>query len=189
MDKKIRQVETCRIFWQGRKDSFACGQSLSADLTAHWAVIQHRFPFEPCAEIHFQNKKVAVWRPFCFGRGARTRTLDTQFWRLVFYRLNYTPMDFKKYTISFFKMQYLFKIFYIRIILCYCAYNIVCMRSKKASIKIFIKKHLTSVFLCDILIRLISRCGGIGRRHGLKIRWEEIPVPVRVRSSAPYIAE
>ena len=26
-----------------------------------------------------------------FGRGAKTRTLDTQFWRLVFYRLNYTP--------------------------------------------------------------------------------------------------
>ena len=26
------------------------------------------------------------------GRGARTRTLDTQFWRLVFYRLNYTPI-------------------------------------------------------------------------------------------------
>ena len=27
-----------------------------------------------------------------FGRGRRTRTHDTQFWRLVFYRLNYTPM-------------------------------------------------------------------------------------------------
>ena len=27
-----------------------------------------------------------------------------------------------------------------------------------------------------------------GRRHGLKIRWEVIPVPVRVRLSAPYIA-
>ena len=27
-----------------------------------------------------------------FGRGAKTRTLDTQFWRLVFYRLNYTPI-------------------------------------------------------------------------------------------------
>ena len=49
-----------------------------------------------------------------------------------------------------------------------------------------IKKHLTTKFLCDILIRLISRCGGIGRRHGLKIRWEAIPVPVRVRLSAPY---
>ena len=70
----------------------ACGQSLSADLTAHWAVIQHRFPFEPCAEIHFQNKKVAVWRPFCFGRGAKTRTLDMRFWRPPFYQLNYTPV-------------------------------------------------------------------------------------------------
>ena len=38
-----------------------------------------------------------------------------------------------------------------------------------------------------IIVRLkASRCGGIGRRHGLKIRWEEIPVPVRVRLSAPY---
>ena len=54
-----------------------------------------------------------------------------------------------------------------------------------SSLKKNIKKHLTTKFLCDILIRLISRCGGIGRRHGLKIRWEEIPVPVQVRSSAP----
>ncbi len=28
---------------------------------------------------------------FLFGRGRRTRTHDTQFWRLVFYQLNYTP--------------------------------------------------------------------------------------------------
>ena len=30
----------------------------------------------------------------------------------------------------------------------------------------------------------ICRCGGIGRRPGLKIPWEEIPVPVRPRPSA-----
>ena len=39
--------------------------------------------------------------------------------------------------------------------------------------------------MCDILTKHTCRCGGIGRRHGLKIRWEEIPVPVQVRSSAP----
>ena len=31
----------------------------------------------------------------------------------------------------------------------------------------------------------VCRCGGTGRRPGLKIPWEEIPVPVRPRSSAP----
>ena len=31
---------------------------------------------------------------------------------------------------------------------------------------------------------VICRCGGTGRRPGLKIPWEEIPVPVRPRSSA-----
>ena len=31
----------------------------------------------------------------------------------------------------------------------------------------------------------LRRSGGIGRRPGLKIPWEEIPVPVRPRSSAP----
>ena len=58
----------------------------------------------------------------------------------------------------------------------------------------FQKKVLTEIFLYDIMSppckknNGISRCGGIGRRHGLKIRWEEIPVPVQVRSSAPNIA-
>ena len=31
----------------------------------------------------------------------------------------------------------------------------------------------------------ISRSGGTGRRPGLKILWEEIPVPVRPRPWAP----
>ncbi len=31
----------------------------------------------------------------------------------------------------------------------------------------------------------ICRCGGIGRRLGLKIRWDLTPVPVRARSSVP----
>ena len=39
--------------------------------------------------------------------------------------------------------------------------------------------------MCGIIPPVIGRCGGIGRRPGLKIPWEEIPVPVRPRSSAP----
>ncbi len=35
----------------------------------------------------------------------------------------------------------------------------------------------------------LSRSGGTGRRPGLKIPWEEIPVPVRFRSPAPVIAQ
>ncbi len=33
--------------------------------------------------------------------------------------------------------------------------------------------------------RPTRRCGGIGRRPGLKIPWEENPVPVQARSPAP----
>lgn len=36
-----------------------------------------------------------------------------------------------------------------------------------------------------IILSVISRCGGIGRRLGLKIRWDFPPVPVRARSSVP----
>ena len=45
-----------------------------------------------------------------FGRGRRTRTHDTQFWRLVFYRLNYTPIFVPDYyTTYFFFFQDLFE--------------------------------------------------------------------------------
>ena len=47
------------------------------------------------------------------------------------------------------------------------------------------KKQLTTYNKYDIILSVKSRCGGIGRRPGLKIPWEEIPVPVRPRSSAP----
>ena len=30
--------------------------------------------------------------PICFGRGTKTRTLDTRFWRPLLYQLSYTPM-------------------------------------------------------------------------------------------------
>ena len=33
-------------------------------------------------------------------------------------------------------------------------------------------------------LSILGRRGGIGRRLGLKIQWEEIPVPVQVRSPA-----
>ena len=39
-----------------------------------------------------EKSQVEIRLGFFLGRGARTRTLDTQFWRLVFYRLNYTPI-------------------------------------------------------------------------------------------------
>ena len=29
--------------------------------------------------------------PICFGRGTKTRTLDTRFWRPLLYQLSYTP--------------------------------------------------------------------------------------------------
>ena len=45
-----------------------------------------------------------------FGRGRRTRTHDTQFWRLVFYRLNYTPIFVPKYySTSFLILQGFFE--------------------------------------------------------------------------------
>ena len=48
---------------------------------------------------------------------------------------------------------------------------------------------LTHIVICGILIKrlrdTVRRSGGTGRRPGLKIPWEEIPVPVRPRSSAP----
>ena len=48
---------------------------------------------------------------------------------------------------------------------------------------------LTRIVICGILIKrlrdTVRRSGGTGRRPGLKIPWEEIPVPVRPRSSAP----
>ena len=48
-------------------------------------------PYQACGlNKKFDKSKLVEF----FGRGAKTRTLDTQFWRLVFYRLNYTPIYF-----------------------------------------------------------------------------------------------
>ena len=57
-----------------------------------------------------------------FGRGRRTRTHDTQFWRLVFYRLNYTPIfcrqstEQRYYITNFSLLQDLFekKLFFLK---------------------------------------------------------------------------
>ena len=44
----------------------------------------------------------------------------------------------------------------------------------KENSKTFLLSLLTTAPRCDMLYRLrLSRCGGIGRRHGLKIRWEQ----------------
>ena len=55
-----------------------------------------------------RKKRHAVRRAFAFGRGRRTRTHDTQFWRLVFYRLNYTPKEQGYYNTTGGDLQALF---------------------------------------------------------------------------------
>ena len=52
-----------------------------------------------------------------FGRGARTRTLDMQFWRLPFYQLNYTPRDLGIIAYFFEKCKGFWKIFILFFIL------------------------------------------------------------------------
>ena len=50
------------------------------------------------------------------------------------------------------------------------------------------RNHLTKRQQCDIIAEQFGRRrrrGGTGRRIGLKIRWDESPVPVRSRSPAP----
>ena len=47
-----------------------------------------------CPQGQILLKKALAYASAFSGRGAKTRTLDTQFWRLVFYRLNYTPKYF-----------------------------------------------------------------------------------------------
>ena len=41
-----------------------------------------------------KNGLNAVFKPFLLGRGRRTRTLGTRFWRPLLYQLSYTPMSF-----------------------------------------------------------------------------------------------
>ena len=43
-------------------------------------------------DVNAKKQKGRRLATLMLGRGAKTRTLDTQFWRLVFYRLNYTPI-------------------------------------------------------------------------------------------------
>ena len=52
-----------------------------------WRCVSSRLSC-PCPSA----KKARRMACLALGRGRRTRTHDTQFWRLVFYRLNYTPM-------------------------------------------------------------------------------------------------
>ena len=45
-----------------------------------------------CKQMRKKVKNPHSYERGFFGRGAKTRTLDMQFWRLPFYRLNYTPI-------------------------------------------------------------------------------------------------
>ena len=65
---------------------------VTAALMCHRHTIHYRF-FR-VLKLILPHKKGTHCVPFLCGRGRRTRTHDTQFWRLVFYQLNYTPMWF-----------------------------------------------------------------------------------------------
>ena len=45
------------------------------------------------------NEKIQVLRLGFFGRGTKTRTLDTRFWRPLLYQLSYTPVQRTYYSI------------------------------------------------------------------------------------------
>ena len=57
------------------------------------------------------DKKIPFRGTGFFGRGAKTRTLDMQFWRLPFYQLNYTPVQLDYYNTTFLTLQVFFLFF------------------------------------------------------------------------------
>ena len=46
----------------------------------------------PYIKLYQKNGLNAVFKPFLLGRGRRTRTLGTRFWRPLLYQLSYTPI-------------------------------------------------------------------------------------------------
>ena len=62
----------------------------------------------------FRKERILLKKADCFrnrlflGRGTKTRTQDTWFWRPLLYQLSYTPMDGLYYTTSANKMQGVF---------------------------------------------------------------------------------
>ena len=54
------------------------------------------------------NEKIQVEGLGFFGRGTKTRTQDTWFWRPLLYQLSYTPVERIYYTTSVLELQYLF---------------------------------------------------------------------------------
>ena len=107
MDKKIRQVETCRIFWQGRKvseaktvDNCFCwrarakqGVSEAMTIARETTMLASRRRTAGSSPPTHAQKKTRWLKPSrLFGRGGRTWTHDPWFWRPVLYQLSYTPM-------------------------------------------------------------------------------------------------
>ena len=68
--------------------SFVPRAAMMFSLRSKWCCVCHANDVVP----NGTNEKIQLFRVGFFGRGRRTWTHDTQFWRLVFYRLNYTPI-------------------------------------------------------------------------------------------------
>ena len=47
----------------------------------------------PIIKLYQKNGLNAVFKPFLLGRGRRTWTLGTRFWRPLLYQLSYTPIS------------------------------------------------------------------------------------------------
>ena len=92
---------------ENQKDSI-----LSAEQTEVLISASLRAFFRVLVKLRPAKQKGRLTATFLLGRGRRTRTHDTQFWRLVFYRLNYTPMRLCYYSMDFLKMQEFFEDFF-----------------------------------------------------------------------------
>jgi hypothetical protein len=57
------------------------------------------------ALIPENEKRPACCWPFFIGRGDRTRTCDTRFWRPVLYQLSYSPICANEYIIRYFVLK------------------------------------------------------------------------------------
>ena len=84
LNKKIRQVETCRIFWWGKHmDSHCVRLFLEPDPCKQRTAISKKNEPAPCREqggmskvLPYQHKKDTVRCPFCVGGGSWIRTSE-----------------------------------------------------------------------------------------------------------------
>ena len=111
LDKKIRQVETCRIFWLGNRDFYrlACARCDSANSPQESLFALRRIPFAVRIPIlDYTNKKAASLLRYCFfWLGNRDSNPNKQSQSLSCYR--YTIPHREEYYIhSERKCQYFF---------------------------------------------------------------------------------